>query len=110
MSNRISITRGDTFETVVAVENENGTPEPLDITDASWTIATVPGGPAELERTLNDGVIIQDSDAGTLYMFLTDSETESLPAGTLWHSVRLDFTDGRIKTVLRDYADVIDTP
>lgn len=110
MSNRIEIIRDDTFEATVAVTDENGIAQPLTISAAEWVIASVPGGPALLTRTLSGGVIVQDADAGTLYMSLTDTETLSLPAGTLWHSVRLYFNDGKIRTVLRDYADVIDTP
>ena len=108
MSNRITITRGDTFETDVTVVNENGVAEPLTDADITWSIARTTGGEVLLTRTVGSGIVVQDEDAGEIYMFLTETQTDDLPAGTLWHYVVVEFSDSRVKTVIRDVATVLD--
>lgn len=110
MAEKIEQIRGDSFEADVSVKDKAGNVVSIAGATIEWKIARRPtGAPPLFTKAIGDGIAITDASGGRFTLRLTAAETGTLTAGEYFHSLRITFADGRVKTVLRQYFTVIES-
>lgn len=107
---KISLTRGDTFETLVSMKYKNGTsytPQAGDVIRFAMKTPKMTTGKKEyMDKTpLIQKVIPND----TLILALEPSDTKNLSFGDYKYDIEITFSNGKVCTFIDD-ADFILTP
>lgn len=95
----ITMFAGDTKTLQVTVKDENG--DAVDLTGASirWQASrSVNKRPADLEKSVGDGITITDATAGRFDVTLDSADTEDL-RGDFYHEAEVIDASGNVSTV-----------
>ena len=76
-----------------------------DFDDAEVFVTT----PSEIESIEFDDLEDETPDAGIVRVKLFPSDTESLPADTLWHELQITDSDGNVSTVMQGEFEVLES-
>lgn len=108
MRTKIEIIQGDTFEADVTVVNQQDEPVSLEGATILWTVATKDRPrQAVITKTETDPAInFTDRAAGKFSLRLDETETDELPEGEYFHTIRVKLANGARKTVVREYISV----
>ncbi|HZD67751.1 MAG TPA: hypothetical protein VFA45_02165 [Actinomycetes bacterium] len=98
--NRIVMVRGDSKTIGLDLIDSNGDPIDLTGADVVFTVGDI------IQKTLSDGIVIDEPSYGSVTISIDPSDTEGLTARRVWpYDIQVTLADGTVKTPVRgDYV------
>jgi|DEB0MinimDraft_6_1074348.scaffolds.fasta_scaffold03786_12 hypothetical protein len=101
----IEVVKGATFSWTLTLKDENG--DAIDLSTVSSFTGGIRKRKQDTDTLINFSFSTLDAAAGKTTWLITDENTDTLPYGTHFYEVFMNFTDGTVQKVFQGEAKVI---